>query len=235
MGATVRHHTVERSSDARPRASAEKDLQARVVQYYDQATIDYRLVWQNHNDCAFHFGYYDETTTTHPEALQNANRVLADVADIRKGNFVLDAGCGVGGSAFWLAEHRGASVLGITPVPGHVQRARQLAGLRGIEDRVRFKVGDYTSTGIPDATVDVAWALESSCHASDKPSFYREMFRVLRPGGRLVIADYLRSDKSLTTEDEQVVRDWLDGWAIPCILTGEEHRRHATDAGFENA
>jgi SAM-dependent methyltransferase len=78
------------------------------------------------------------------------------------------------------------------------------------------------------------WALESICHARDKAAFYREAMRLLRPGGRLVIADYIRSGRDNAANDEKIVREWLDGWAIPDVATRAEHVGYATAAGFSN-
>jgi hypothetical protein len=82
-----------------------------VVAYYDQTWLDYRLLWLNPRNLSVHFGYTDATTRDHADALLNMNRELADRAAIGPRDRVLDAGCGVGGSSFWLAEERGERVL----------------------------------------------------------------------------------------------------------------------------
>ena len=52
-------------------------------------------------------------------------------------------------------------------------------------------MADYTATGLDESSFDVAWAQESACHAPDKKAFTSEMARVLRPGGRIVMAEYV--------------------------------------------
>src|SRR5690349_13856687 len=130
-------------------------LARRLVAYYDQTWLDYRLLWLNGNNLAVHFGYSDATTRRHSDTLVNMNRVLATRAAIQPGERVLDAGCGVGGSSLWLAEQRGARVVGITPVASQVQRARRYAMLRGLAERVSFEQADYTSTPFPAQSFDV--------------------------------------------------------------------------------
>ncbi len=100
---------------------------ASIRSYYDATTADYRFLWLNPDNRAMHFGYWDEVTRSHGESLVNLNRVLAREIGIRPGQRVLDAGCGVGGSAIWLAKTFGVEVVGITPVAGQVRQARRYA------------------------------------------------------------------------------------------------------------
>ena len=206
-----------------------------VVAYYDQTWLDYRLFWLNRRTLSVHFGYTDTTTRGHVEALLNMNRVLADRAGIQPGARVLDAGCGVGGSSIWLAQARDAIVVGITPVASQVARARRFAAARKLGDRIAFEQADYTSTPFSDASFDIVWALESLCHAPDKAAFYREAARLLRPGGRLVLAEYIRAARPLSARGELLLHQWLDGWAIPDLDTRAEHVAHAAAAGLADA
>jgi cyclopropane fatty-acyl-phospholipid synthase-like methyltransferase len=205
-----------------------------VIAYYDQTWLDYRLFWLNRRTLSVHFGYNDAATRGHADALLRMNEVLADRAGIQPGARVLDAGCGVGGSSIWLAEARGADVVGITPVASQVARARGFASARRLNDRVAFEQADFTNTPFPNASFDVVWALESLCHAPDKAAFYREAARLLRPGGRLVIAEYIRAARPLRDRGERLLHRWLDGWAIPDLDTRAEHAAHAAAAGLSH-
>jgi cyclopropane fatty-acyl-phospholipid synthase-like methyltransferase len=207
-----------------------------VERYYDETWADYRCLWLNRRNLAFHFGYYDAPEIRrHAEALQNTNRQLARRAAVRPGSRVLDAGCGVGGSSRWLARQTGATAVGITPVHSQVTMARQLAAAEANAGRALFLPGDYTAVPFRAGTFDAVWALESLCHADDKAAFYREAARVLRPGGRLVVAEYMRVARPLRAGGERLVRAWLDGWAIPDLDMPAEHRAHAVQAGLADA
>jgi tocopherol O-methyltransferase len=207
---------------------------AEIEAYYDATWWDYRCLWLGRRNLAFHFGYHDEGVRRHSDALINANRTLASLAGVHAGSRVLDAGCGVGGSCFWLARHAGASTIGVTLAHSQVVQARLLAHKLGLAGRARFLRADFTRTPFPDASFDVVWALESLCHAPDKRAFYHEAARLLRPGGRIVVAEYMRTTRPLPAPAEAVVRRWLDGWAIPDIDTPDEHHCHAGDAGLEH-
>jgi cyclopropane fatty-acyl-phospholipid synthase-like methyltransferase len=145
---------------------------------------------------------------------------------------VLDAGCGLGGSAAWLALHRQAHVTGVTLVPDQVVRARAHAERMGVADRTEFRVGDFTATGLEAGTYDIVWCFEALCHAPDKSAFYREAARLLRPGGRIIIAEYIRARRPLAAPSEERLRRWVAGWAIPDLDTPEEHMEAAAEAGF---
>ena len=203
-----------------------------IVGYYDETWLDYRVLWLNPDNLAVHFGYTDSTTRSHTDALKNMNRVLADRVQIQPGERVLDAGCGVGGSSLWLAKERGVDVVGITLVPGQVTKARRYAVRRRLANRVHFEVADFTATSFPDGSFDVVWAVESLCHAPRKAVFYQEAARLLRPGGRVVVADYVRAGRPLDPTGERLLHEWLTGWTIPDIDTPGEHTEHLAAAGF---
>jgi tocopherol O-methyltransferase len=220
-----------RQPGARRTAGADEPRR-RVEAYYDQTWKDYRFLWLNRQNLAFHFGYHDAATRGHAAALLNTNRTLAERAAIQPGHHVLDAGCGVGGSSLWLARHRGAHVVGVTLVRSQVVQACRLAAAQGLAHRALFVQTDYTCTPFAGNAFDAVWALESLCHAADKAAFYREAARLLRPGGHLVVAEYMRAARPLPAAAEPMVREWLDGWVIPDLDTPEEHRVHATAAGL---
>jgi tocopherol O-methyltransferase len=203
-----------------------------VVAYYDETWFDYRVLWMTLRNPAIHFGYWDQGTRNHGQSLDNMDRVMADIAKVSPGDHVLDAGCGVGGGAFWLAQNRSARVNGITIVGSQASRARRFAGSRGLEGKVSFSCQDFCRTAFADEAFDVVWARESVCHAMDKMAFFEEAHRLLRPGGRLVLADFARTGRPLTAEAEQLLGTWLLPWTLPDLATPEELTRSARDTGF---
>mgnify|MGYP001224377150 CR=1 FL=1 len=206
---------------------------ARIRAYYDETWSEYRWVWLNQQNCAIHFGYWDRHTRGHAQALLTMNRVLADQLGVRPGQRILDAGCGVGGSALWLAKTYDVEVVGITPVASQIARAQQFARAHGVAHRVTFEQQDYTATTFPGASFDVVWAIESVCHAPVKRRFLREARRLLRPGGRLGMVEYTRTGRPLAEAEEVLLRRWLSGWAIPDLATAAELARWAEEEGFD--
>lgn len=209
------------------------DLIGSVIRYYDHTGFDYRSLWAHRADPAFHYGYYDEQCRHHRSAVANTNVTLAKFAGVRRGDRVLDAGCGRGASCFWLAETLGARPVGVNLVPSQLDYARSEADRRGLNSQTEFVLTDYTRTPFEAGSFDVVWALESLCHSPTKVDFYSEANRLLRPGGRLVIAEYMLAEGELPAADRRLVSDWLSGWAIPSLDTEKQHREHAYSTGFE--
>jgi cyclopropane fatty-acyl-phospholipid synthase-like methyltransferase len=204
-----------------------------IIRYYDQTQFDYQVAWLNEDNLAVHFGFYDRHTHRHADALVNTNRIMADKADIQAGDKVLDAGCGQGGSSFWLAAQRGAKTFGVSPVRTQIDKANAMARERGLSANCSFTEADFCKVPAEAGSFDVVWACESLCHAPDKSAFYQEAYRLLKPGGRLIIAEYVRYDRPLSQSQEQLLYDWLRRWAIPDIDSTQEHQQHMAEAGFE--
>ena len=206
----------------------------RVIAVYDFNVALCRLLWSGDTH-ALHYGIWDASTQTHNEALLNTNRFLADKAGITSGEQVLDAGCGLGGSSLWLARERGAVVDGITISEKQVKVAKGLAAGMKLGDRARFHLKDFAATEFPDASFDVVWAIESITHTVDKSEFFCEAYRVLRPVGRLILADWFVENYPRNPQEDDMLRDVMEGNAAhiepPAVFAREMQAAGFTPAG----
>lgn len=207
----------------------------KVINYYNATHIDYRALWTGTDDLAVHFGYYDERATNHREALMRINEVLADLITVSSEDKVLDAGCGYGGSAMWLAENFGSEVTGITLSPLQAAKGQRYVAERGLQSKVRILEGDYSNLPFQDETFDVYWALESWVHAENRQRVYAEAMRVLKPNGRIVIAEYtVRENPPLSGSERAYLEPWITGWAMQPLKTPTELTSELSQVGFSN-
>ena len=116
---------------------------------------------------------------------------MADLLDPGPTDVVLDAGCGLGGPARYLADRFGCHVIGIDLTPEFVAIGQLLNQRTGVGDLVDVRVGDITTMDLPDASVDHCWTQHVAMNIADRDGLYREIRRVLRPGGRFALFDVI--------------------------------------------
>lgn len=205
-----------------------------IVDYYDNCEVDYRLLWRLDRCLSLHYGYWDETTERVSEALIREIEILSQRAGISADDRVLDAGCGVGGSAIWLANEVKCAVTGITLSAHQVEECCKNAEARGVAENTEFQVADFTATGFDDASYDVVWAIESVCHAENKQDFINEAFRLLKPGGRLILADFFATKDDFNAEEQKLMDDWLSGWSVKSLAYTPDFHSGLQAAGFSD-
>jgi cyclopropane fatty-acyl-phospholipid synthase-like methyltransferase len=176
-----------------------------------------------------HYGYWDDDSeaATLLEAQQRLNDLLGAKLAVSPGQRVLDVGCGTGGPALRVAHTTGAKVVGITISQWQVEQATTRSVEAGLGEQVRFEHADACELPFADCSFDGALSLETLVHIGDKARALREVFRVLRAGGHLVLSDLTRT--SPMTEEQRAI--W-SGWPVAAALSRDEYAALATDAGF---
>jgi len=177
-------------------------------------------------------GYREEELAVVPEGsnlgLGCGNPVA--LASLKKGEVVLDLGAGAGFDCFLAANQvgPGGRVIGVDMTPEMVDKARENIG-KGSYKNVEFRLGEIENLPVADRTADV---VISNCVinlSTDKPRVFREAFRVLKPGGRLMVSDLV-----LTRPLPESVRRSVEGYAgcISGALLKEDYLGAIRSAGF---
>lgn len=205
---------------------------AEIADYYRQTQWQYYGLWSGRGTLALHYGYWDDSVRSHAQALTRLNHVLADKANIKPGDRVLDAGCGWGGSSIWLAQERGARCTGVTLERHQARIGAMMARKRGVTETTDFARGDFNQLPFASGSFDVVWAVESVCHADDKAVFLREACRVLAPGGRLILSDFFRAHENMAPRLEHKLQQWVSQWVVPDLASLDGLARQAGEAGF---
>jgi SAM-dependent methyltransferase len=115
---------------------------------------------------------------------------LADRLVISPSDHVLDIGCGLGGPARYFAKRFGCRVSGIDITPSFVEAGNRLTALLHMQAQVQLEVGDGHRLPYPDAAFDGAYSQHVTMNVADRPRFFAEAFRVLKPGGFFALTEH---------------------------------------------
>jgi cyclopropane fatty-acyl-phospholipid synthase-like methyltransferase len=182
-------------------------------------------------------GYWGRGAATYDQACAHLVELIADKAGIQASDAVLDVGFGYGDQIALVArKYRPQRIVGINVSPFQVDTARERLATAGIAGTVvDLRVADAVRTGLPDASFDVILAVECTAHFRTRDAFLAEARRLLRPGGRLAIADVLVPPARGSLVDRVVVRCCRDFWQAPAenLYALDVYRERIAAAGFE--
>jgi len=203
-----------------------------VAEYYNTTQMHYESWWNLKNTLSLHYGIWDNGVKNFSESLINTNKVLMNIANISDGEKVLDAGCGVGGAAFFLNSKKDIEMVGISLSNKQVDMANSLAQQKKLTNKISFKVMDFTNTTFDDASFDVIWACESICCAPDKVDFIKESYRLLKKNGRLILSDFFLTNKDQKDKHEWI-KKWGDTWSVSNFIDSDSFEKNLKSEGFK--
>ena len=199
---------------------------AQVAAHYDQLSPYYNELWGEH----IHHGYYRRGDESRRQATENLIELVVEGLDLDLEARVLDVGCGVGGTSRYLASQHHCAVVGLTLSAVQVRMATDATN--GVADGAwpRFIVGDAAAMPL-SGPFDALIAMEVLSHVEDRAAFFGEARRLLRKGGRLGIAAWLKAE-NLSPNDVALIAAIEEGMLVT-LPTRHEYERLLSGAGFE--
>ncbi|MBF0209473.1 MAG: methyltransferase domain-containing protein [Desulfamplus sp.] len=161
---------------------------------------------------------------------------LAKRASISKGDKVLDAGCGIGGTSRILAKEFGCDVTALDLTPQFIDAAKELTLATKLTSNISFICKDITNTALLDNYFDCIWCQHTLMNIKDKAAAFSEFQRVLKPGGFLVFHEIVKGDGDLKSSNDQqeiyLPVPWASCPEISFLISLEEMEQIASKNGF---
>lgn len=213
-------------------------LNQRIQEFYDASTGLWEEIWGEH----LHHGYYGINGRECKERRQAQIDLVEELlawGQVQQPKEILDVGCGIGGSSLYLAKKYQARATGITLSPVQANRAKARAAIQGLGDRTTFLVADALEMPFADRSFDLVWSLESAEHFPDKQKFLQEAYRVLKPGGLLLMATWCHrpitpATGELTSQEQQHLAEIYRVYCLPPVISIPEYKNLAQQVNFQN-
>ena len=198
--------------------------------YYNLATDFYENGWGT----SFHFCRF-AVREPFLQAIARHEHYLAHRMGIKDGMKVLDVGCGVGGPAREIVKFTDANVVGLNNNDYQIERATQYAARDGLSDKLSFVKGDFMQMKFPDNTFDAVYAIEATVHAPELAGVYKEICRVLKPGGVFGVYEWLMTDAydNSIAEHRKIRLGIEQGDGISNMVKVSEGLQAISDAGLQ--
>ncbi len=195
-----------------------------VAGHYDDLDPYYRELWGEH----LHHGLWRTGGETPERAVVQLIDHLAEALALSPGDRVCDVGCGYGATARHLAAQYQVQVTGVTL--SRAQHAYAVA--QGGSENVQIRVENWETNSFPDASFDALISLECLAHIRDRRCYFDQIARVLRPGGKAAITDWLAHAQASPWQCRHLLRPICREGRLAGLATHDDTREAIAAAGL---
>ncbi|MDA1232109.1 MAG: class I SAM-dependent methyltransferase [Planctomycetota bacterium] len=196
-----------------------------VARHYNELDEFYREVWGEH----VHHGLWQTGRETPKQATEQLVHMVAERAGIRAGSHVCDVGCGYGGTSRLLASEYLAELTGLTVSEVQFRYASQQASGK---KNPQFQLCPWEHNTFAADSFDAVVSIECVSHVVDKPEFYRQIYRVLRPEKKAVVIAWLANPQAGCTAVRHLLEPICREGRLPGLATADEYSAMIRDAGL---
>ena len=203
---------------------------ALVSRYYDVVTRFYEYAWGS----SFHFSPRRSGDSL-ADSLHRHEEGVGKMLRLEPGMKVADVGCGVGGPLVTIGKATGASITGLNFNAHQIARGERMVRKAGLEGTCDFLLANFMDVPLQDDHFDAVYSFDAICHAPNTGLLFRELHRLLKPGGEMAAVDWCLTERF--DEDDTHHRDIRDriesANAAPDLLTTRQQVDAMVAAGFE--
>jgi len=208
----------------------QKNYMKMVNNFYDLVTHLYQWGWGQ----SFHFAPCTKAES-YETAIARHEFYIALKLNLHEGMKCIDLGCGVGGPMRAIARFSGANIIGVNNSDLQIELCKTRAKDENLDNLCDVVKSDFHHTPFENNSIDAAYAIEAECHSPDLTTFFKEVYRVLKPGSLVTGYDWCLTDKydKNNLQHVQVKMDIEKGNSLPDIRTTHQVLQSLKNAGFE--
>lgn len=195
-----------------------------VQEHYDSLDFWYRKLWGDH----LHHGLWLTGKESKEEAVEKLIELVAAKGSIKPGMSICDIGCGYGATSRYLTEKYQARMSAFS------LSGRQLEYARLKDQLTCYYHQDWLENHLPSQSMDLAISIESSEHMVDKAQFFQEIYRTLKPSGKVVVCAWLSKENPKQWEIRHLLEPICREGRLPSLGSVSDYTQWMMAAGFQS-
>ncbi|KAF0096181.1 MAG: sarcosine/dimethylglycine N-methyltransferase [Puniceicoccaceae bacterium 5H] len=205
-----------------------QEVEAKARQYYDSNDADnfYYQIWGGED---IHIGWYKDMEEPIFDASRRTVERMASKLKQPEGARLLDIGAGYGGSCRYLVKNKGYDCTALNLSVVQNDRDRQMNKEQGLDDRIDVVDGTFEDLPFEDNSFDMVWSQDAILHSGDRKLVFKEVDRVLKPGGEFIFTDPMQKPDV----DEKLLAPVLARIDLSSMGSIEVYEQYAKELGWE--